>query len=760
MVTIPGCRGDPCGRPGRPQCLPLRLGFLLLVVCAARPVAAQDFTYPRNVYPPENEQIPGPNNDTASDGECCAKGGQRPVTEASFREWLDYVQTWRREHLVRTGYNGSQYDRPEFRWTESSFVQPQMMIHDRYFYDAEAGGYTIDRFLSDLKTRYGGIDSVLLWPTYPNLGVDDRNQFELVRDLPGGIAGVKAMVEGFHRRGVRVLFPYNPWDRGTRPDPVPDWEALAGLMADVGADGVNADTMGAVPPAFRTASDRTGHPIAFEPENGANGDLDLAIAWNNLTWGYWKYPFEPMISKNKWLESRHMVHVCDRWSRDKTDVLQAAFFNGVGVESWENVFGVWNPIEERDGEALRRIATIERALAALLISPGWEPHTPVLQYGVFASKFPELGKASDDGATLWTFVNRNEVGVQGEQIRVSHAAGRRYFDVWHGTELQPKIEGAEAVLSFDLEARGYGAVYATDGLSSSEQVLMAEMRRLAARPLSSFSRDWRPLAQRMTEIAPTPKPQGMPDGMVRIPEGDFDFEVSGIAVEGGNDAGVDVQMPWEDAPRRSHRHPMHIKPFWIDREPVTNAEFKRFLDATHYRPADDHNFLKNWHDGNFPDRAANQPVVWVSLEDARAYAKWAGKRLPHEWEWQYAAQGMDGRVYPWGNAWDARAVPPPVTAQLMGAPPEVGNHAGGASPFGVMDLVGTVWQWTDEYADDHTRTAIVRGGSTYRPQGSIWYFPQAYRLDEHGKYLLMAPSLDRSGAIGFRCLVDAPALGK
>ncbi len=723
--------------------------------CATSPpVAAQDFSYPHNEYPPQDEQIPGPLNNTASDGECCAKGGQRPVTEASFRDWLDYIETWRREHLVRMGYDGSQYDRPEFRWTQSSFVQPQMMIHDRYFYDAGSDGYTVDRFLADLKARYGGIDSVLLWPTYPNLGVDDRNQFELVRDLPGGIAGVKAMVEEFHRRGVRVLFPYNPWDRGTSPDPVPDWEALARLMAGAGADGVNADTMGAVPPVFRSASDRTGHPIVFEPEDGANGDLDVAIAWNNLTWGYWKYPFEPMISKNKWLEPRHMVHVCDRWSRDKTDVLQAAFFNGVGVESWENIFGVWNPIEERDAEALRRIATIERAFAALLISPDWEPHTPVLQYGVFASKFPEPGKPAGSASMLWTFVNRNEFDLTGEQIRLPYAPGLHYYDVWHGVEIQPRIEGSEAVLVFPMEAHGYGAVYATAQLSSSEQALLAEMQRLAARPLSSFSRDWRPLTQHVTEIAPTQQAQGTPDGMVRIQEGDFDFEVSGIEIEGGNDAGADVQMPWEDAPQRSHHHRLHVKSFWIDREPVTNAQFKQFIDATHYRPADDHNFLEAWRDGSFPEGAANQPVVWVSLEDARAYAKWAGKRLPHEWEWQYAAQGTDGRAYPWGNAWDASAVPSPVTGQHMGPPPVLGDHPKGASPFGVMDLVGTVWQWTDEYADDHTRAGIVRGGSYYQPQGSMWYFPQAYRLDEHGKYLLMAPSLDRSGAIGFRCVAD------
>ena len=70
-------------------------------------------------------------------------------------------------------------------------------------------------------------------------------------------------------------------------------------------------------------------------------------------------------------------------------------------------------------------------------------------------------------------------------------------------------------------------------------------------------------------------------------------------------------------------------------------------------------------------------------------------------------------------------------------------------------MVGNVWQWTDEYVDDHSRAAILRGGSHYQPGGSIWYFPQAYRNDQHGKLLLMAPSYDRSGAVGFRCVTDA-----
>jgi len=214
-------------------------------------------------------------------------------------------------------------------------------------------------------------------------------------------------------------------------------------------------------------------------------------------------------------------------------------------------------------------------------------------------------------------------------------------------------------------------------------------------------------------------------------------------------------MPWEDSPRRYHEHVLEMKPFWIDRFPVTNAEFKKFIDATHYHPKDDLNFLRDWHDGTFPEIAAQSPVTWVSLEDARAYAAWAGKRLPHEWEWQYAAQGSDGRVYPWGNEWNAAAVPTPDKARTMRWPDSVTAHQAGASPFGVMDLVGNVWQWTDEYIDDHTRGGILRGGSYYQPQGSMWYFPQAYRLDEHGKLLLMAPSKDRAATLGFRCVRDA-----
>ena len=284
---------------------------------------------------------------------------------------------------------------------------------------------------------------------------------------------------------------------------------------------------------------------------------------------------------------------------------------------------------------------------------------------------------------------------------------------------------------------------------------MSKMKTMSAQPLASWSNEWRALPQHVVTIASTKLSKTAPPGMVEIPAADFDFEVRGIEIEGSDAIGVDVAYPWEDSARRYHHQQIKMNRFYIDQYSVSNAQFKAFLTATGYHPKDDLNFLKHWRNGTYPEGWANKPVTWVSLEDARAYAAWAGKRLPHEWEWQYAAQGTDSRLYPWGNDWNAAAIPVPEKGRALRAPDDGAAHPLGASPFGVMDMVGNVWQWTDEYVDEHTRAAILRGGSYYQPQGSIWYFPQAYRNDQHGKLLLMAASKDRAGTLGFRCVIDA-----
>jgi iron(II)-dependent oxidoreductase len=705
------------------------------------PLWAQD-----TAYAPRTQLIPAPACFTVKGA---WEGGTAPCAEDTHAAWLKDVRRWRDERRIRIGYDGARYAMPELRWTQSSFMQPQMMVHDRYFYDPVAGKYTVDRYLADLEERYGGIDSVLIWPTYPNMGIDTRNQLDMIRTMPGGVDGVRAMIADFHRRGVRVLFPMMMWDQGTR-DPGASWpNAIAELMKEIGADGINGDTQDGVPLAFSLASDAVHHPLVFEPELTPS---DEGLAWNLMTWGQYsgQFTFVPGVDRFRWLEPRHMVHISDRWNRSKTDNLQFAFFNGEGWESWENIWGIWNGVTLRDAEATRRIAAIERGVAPFLVSPEWEPFYPMRRFGVFASRWPL------NGQTVWTIVNRNEYDIDGAQISVPLEPGIRYFDLYHGAELKPESANGSALLSFPMEAHGYGCVMAVRGEPTAATLeLMKKLEQMTGTPLSAFSREWKPIPQKLVEIASTKPASSVPAGMVAIPRGDFRFTVQGIEIEGSDDVGVDVQYPWENTARRFHEHRMRINPFFIDRTNVTNADFKRFLDAAHYHPKDDLHFLNDWKNGAFPSGWENKPVTWVSLEDARAYAQWAGKRLPHEWEWQFAAQGTDGRTYPWGSEWRVSAVPNPDTGRTMRGPDDVEAHPQGASPFGVLDLTGNVWQWTDEYVDDHTRAGILRGGSYYKPHGSIWYFPEAYRNDQHGKLLLMAPAYDRSAALGFRCVVDA-----
>ena len=712
----------------------------LLVIAAT--VVAQD-----TQYPPKDQQIPPP--------PCLSVvhpwweyGGEKPCTREDVNSWLKDITHWRDEARIRMGYSDAEYRRPELKWTQSSFIQPQMMVEDRYFYDPIAGKYTVDRYVDDLEKRYGGIDSVLVWHTYPNIGIDNRNQYDLLRAMPGGVAGVKHMVDDFHRRKVKVFFPIMLWDQGTNDPGTSNWDATAKLMAEVGADGINGDTLSGVPRTFRTASDAAGHPLALEPESGPARE---ALAWNNMTWGYWEFPPVPWVSLYKWLEPRHMVNVCDRWNRSKADNLQFAFFNGVGYESWENVWGIWNGITPRDAESLRRMAKIERTFADFLISSEWQPFAWMEQHSIYASRWPK-GEES-----LWTIINRSPYNVDGRQMRLPAQANLHYYDLWNGNELVPETEGGDIFLSFPIEGHGFAAVLATKFGREKLKTQLAEMKKLSGQSLGSLWNEWKFLAQQIVAIPNTQPAGGAPEGMARIPAADFAFRVEGIELErgeGNNDVGVDVQYPWEDSPRTHHSHTLHIATFYIDKYPVTNAQFQKFLDATHYHPEDDLNFLHDWQDGTFPGGWGNKPVTWVSQEDARAYARWAGKRLPHEWEWQYAAQASDGRAYPWGNNWDDHAVPVPDQGRTMRGPDDVDAHPLGSSPFGVLDLVGNVWQWTDEYTDEHTRSAILRGGSYYRPQGSLWYFPPAYRNDQHGKLLLMAPSKDRAGTLGFRCVKD------
>lgn len=135
-------------------------------------------------------------------------------------------------------------------------------------------------------------------------------------------------------------------------------------------------------------------------------------------------------------------------------------------------------------------------------------------------------------------------------------------------------------------------------------------------------------------------------------------------------------------------HKVDVKAYRIDKYPVTNAQYARFVAATNHRPP------LHWQNGKIPAGLELHPVTMVSWYDAASYAQWAGKRLPTEQEWEKAARGPDGNRWPWGDTMDVNRL---NTYYSIGATTSVLRYSDGASPYGVMDLAGNVSEWT---ADD------------------------------------------------------------
>src|SRR5262249_3157990 len=148
--------------------------------------------------------------------------------------------------------------------------------------------------------------------------------------------------------------------------------------------------------------------------------------------------------------------------------------------------------------------------------------------------------------------------------------------------------------------------------------------------------------------------------------------------------------------------------FLIDKYEVTNRQFRRFVEETGYKKP------ISWLDQGYPAGRDDFPVTGVNYEDARAYARWIGKRLPTEAEWEKAARGSDGRLWVWGNRWrqgackmdDSRGGP------LVNSPAPVGSYPLDRSVYGVMDMAGNILEWVEAVRPQALEyTAITKGGS-------------------------------------------------
>lgn len=218
--------------------------------------------------------------------------------------------------------------------------------------------------------------------------------------------------------------------------------------------------------------------------------------------------------------------------------------------------------------------------------------------------------------------------------------------------------------------------------------------------------------------------------MVEIPAGKFMM---------GSDAGnADSKPP----------HEVEVKAFMLDQFEVTNADFKLFVDATSYQTdAEKSKESDTWL--TYAKDKDNHPVVKVSWNDAKAFCEWAGKRLPTEAEWEYAARGSDGRTFPWGNEFDVKNVNAKETG-LRGTA-AVGSFPGGASPFAIQDMSGNVQEWTTSVAEHYpgnTTNSKLYGDKLFIQRGGGWFAVQE-RLTTFFRDSNVATAANDD--VGFRC---------
>ncbi|CAH0489651.1 unnamed protein product [Peronospora farinosa] len=703
----------------------------------------------------------------------------------ALESWRRVWTTWKNMELFTNRYDPQDscnvYNIQELQWTQQNFVQTFLMMNDRSIYDRETQQYTVDKYVEEMEQRVGTIDSVLIWPAYPNIGIDNRNQWDLLRDLPGGVEGVKGVIAEFHRRGIRVIIPYNPWDVGTRDEPgredmvrmyKADIATLNEIIPQLQADGFNGDTMYGVPKSFYNCS----KPLVASPEGGVP---TAYLSHNPISWGYfYGYSNFPPVARAKFLDSRHMVQICARWSLDRTAELQTAFFNGAGYVVWENVWGIWNAMTEREDETAKRMFAILRKFGHIVSTGQWTPYYAMKDDGVFASAF-SLQKSEESLYTVISTVVEEEVTY--DLVLTEQQSGNdvRVYDVYRGVELK-KQKGrngtASSVVTVTLEPRGFGAIYVTKSPESDNDLrqYLEKMGAMTTTPLSKYSTTRHLLQQQLvsSNTLNVPKETSTDDMVLVSGASNWWFNVSGVQIEPVSEwtpnfaqFGTGVQFPWENRPWNNHSTRLSIEDFMIDRYPVTNAQYRVFLKSSGYSPKSLNRFLLHWNDRigspaswSIPVGLEQSPVVNVAHEDAMAYADYYGKRLPHDWEMQYvASNGLNYDAYPWGSKLDRTRLPKVVYGKELPTLSPVGSYKNSRSTkFFVEDLVGYVWQMTDQFCDSHTCGLLLRGGSSYQPISATlgdpnWYFPQALSAQQHNRFIMFSEVYDRSPMVGFRC---------
>ena len=684
-------------------------------------------------------------------------------------------------------FDNKLFERKDLEWVRHSYLIALLFGWDRKFYDQDDRQYHLKEFLSSSDDLYGKYDIFCLWPTFPTLGMDPRNQWDLYSDLPGGLKKLKELSDYSKSIGTKFFISFNPWDQSTRKEDF--YEGISRLIRSTDADGIVLDTYGSSSEDLQNAADSVREGVIMYSE-GMAVPKDMPGIVSGRVHNAIFMP--PPLNLNKLIKPEFAIFrvlTLDEGRLHRETAV--SFFNGYGVEI-NMMAPARPPWMEEEFKYLGKALMILRENTSVFTNREWTPLINTLKDSIWINEWKGKNKK------IYTIFSLIPEGFDGPLFKAESEENYHFVDLWNHNEIAPDTlqDGLYIPVRTDAFNRGYlgtrregnaGCIaefpvllnikmtgdelsfssdsgdsilisagspsYGNNPIKYSPGKNVVKLREQFDIPEGRFViqlfTKGELIDERIVlldsgmpvltgEIIPTKKSTEVPAGMIEIPRGRIRYKVE--------TPDEFIAYPhYPDSIFVMHR-------FFMDKYPVTNKEFKKFIDATDYRPDDTTNFLKNWRNRDYPDGAADIPVVYVSIGDAKAYAEWAGKRLPSEMEWQYAAQCGDTLSWPWGSRFDSTKCNYSVN-ELS----EVNAFPRGDNKWGVADLTGNARQLTNDVYDNGSyKFIIVRGGSYYNPTSSWWYVkggPQP--LNRTQMLLQVSPGFERNSTIGFRCVKDA-----
>lgn len=338
--------------------------------------------------------------------------------------WEEAFTRWRED--MRANVNLREYEREDLRWLREASYPVYTFSYSRQVFDYEKQCLDIDRAL-DRGETLGGYDAVIVWHQYPRLGADRQGQFDFNHNVPGGMEGLRRLVERAHARNVKVIFPYNPWD-DTHISSEQAVDEMVEMVRATDCDGFLLDTMETVPLGLRQKIDAVKKGVGFISEAPPANErmLEIITGHQDQSPDFLDMPQNFVL---RYLYPELNCFTTGRWrvGEGKDMLIDRMVFNGTGMLVWEEVFGRWMPHGERHIEKLKKWRRILLDNKDLFFYGSPIPFWTVIREGLYANRF----MSADGRKAAFSVYNGSDETITGELLN-SRLPERAARDVWSG----------------------------------------------------------------------------------------------------------------------------------------------------------------------------------------------------------------------------------------------------------------------------------------------------------------------------------------